>query len=215
MRASTTAKLLKWGCSTQSVSHNGFGIDRSYPRLTPDANKPRSTAEIESKKCYVNAGKNHTCSHTWRAEQANTTHTGADTSSRSRGTCTHKRSAGRFSGMIGRGVRVRLRPVERPIWPHFDSDGSADRFPASESPGGWSHKHTHTRMYSRCVCTQAFLLYTWINAVDTVPVVVYLQLIHRQRQRLVIRTSCRGGFSIFSNRLTRWRSKWDQKHCLH
>lgn len=75
MRASTTAKLLKWGCSTQSVSHNGFGIDRSYPWLTPDANKRRSTAEIESTKCYVNVGKNHTR----RAEQANTTHTQAQT----------------------------------------------------------------------------------------------------------------------------------------
>lgn len=52
--------------------------------------------------------------------------------------------AGGFLGMIGR-----LRPVERPIWPHFNSDGSADWFPVAESPGGWSHTHTHT--YSRCV----------------------------------------------------------------
>jgi len=35
MRASATAKLLKWACSTQSASHNGFGIDRGSPSLTP------------------------------------------------------------------------------------------------------------------------------------------------------------------------------------
>ncbi len=51
MQASPTAKLLKWGRSTQSVSHNGFGIDRSFASRTPNTNKPHSagcrTAEQE------------------------------------------------------------------------------------------------------------------------------------------------------------------------
>ncbi len=48
-------------------------------------------------------------------------------------------SGRRVLAMIGR-----LRPVERPIWPHFYSDGSVDWFPAAELPGGWSHTHIHT-----------------------------------------------------------------------
>lgn len=54
----------------------------------------------------------------------------------------HCGATGRFLGMIGR-----LRPVERPIWPHFYSDGSADWLPAAESHRGWSH--THARMHTR------------------------------------------------------------------
>lgn len=56
MRDLATAKLLKWGCCTQSMSHNGFGIDLGYPSLPPNANKPHSTAE-RAKKGYVNMGK--------------------------------------------------------------------------------------------------------------------------------------------------------------
>lgn len=170
MRASATAKLLKWGCSTQSMSHNGFGIDRSFPSLTPNANKPHSTAELQSKNGYVNMGEAIAqITHAHARRELNVENS---TSTYLYRTCTHKLSAyvllctwmfikcwnelgfavgfriklrcgvaGRFLGMIGR-----LRPVERPIWPHFYSDCSADRFSAAESHRGWSHTHTYTHV---------------------------------------------------------------------
>lgn len=165
MRASATAKLLKWGCSTQSVSHNGFGIDRGYPSLTPNANKPHSTAERARKGIRIWAKRSHeshmhilswTSNTTLQHNYTEHSHTSFQRMSCCLGyLCVHQMVKwticcgfqSRTALCVGRRVLAmigRLRPVERPIWPHFYSDGSADRFPAAESPGGWvTHIYTH------------------------------------------------------------------------
>lgn len=72
MQASPTAKLLKWGCSTQSVSHNGSGIDRGYPTRTPNTNKPLSTAELRSKRRGVRITARMHANRSWTANTAST-----------------------------------------------------------------------------------------------------------------------------------------------